>query len=347
MKYKVNELFHFYIHLLSRTSCLAIIYLYQLVFFAHYVDLIILGIFEGRKIYELIWQANRLKLKIIFKEFNRLGCTFFLYFCRMFQKTAFFSLIILVMALGSCKSTYQKLLKSTDQEAKYEAAIDYFEKKNYTKALELFDLLQAVFRGTSKGEEISYRMAYCYYNLEDYIVASYYFKKHAQTYPLSVRAEECLYMNAYCYFLDSPRYSLDQSNTLEALKELQAFIDLYPRSSRVAEANNLIDELRAKLEQKDYNIAILFYKMRDYMAAITSFQNLLKRFPDTERREEVLNYMTLAYFEFAERSIPEKRRERYESAIETYNNLLYQYPESKYLKSLEPVQAESRKKLSN
>jgi outer membrane protein assembly factor BamD len=124
-------------------------------------------------------------------------------------------------------------------------------------------------------------------------------------------------------------------------------MDTYPRSERIPEANKLIDDLRAKLELKDYNLAMLFYRMRDYMAAITSFQNLMKRFPDTERREEVYRYMILAYFEFAERSIPEKRRERYEAAIDTYNNLLYQYPESKYLKSLEAVQDRARQRLLN
>ncbi|MBU1008742.1 MAG: outer membrane protein assembly factor BamD [Bacteroidetes bacterium] len=265
----------------------------------------------------------------------------------MFQKTAIFSLIVLTLALGSCKSTYQKLLKSTDQDAKYEAAMDYYEKKDYVKALELFDLLQAVYRGTAKGEEVSYRSAYCYYNLKDFIVAGYYFKRHAQTYPLSERAEECMFMNAYCFYLDSPRYSLDQSNTNEAIKELQAFIDMYPRSTRVSEANQLVDNLRAKLEAKDYNIAILFYRMGDFMAAITSFENVLKRFPDTDRREEIYHYMTLAYYEFAEKSIPSKKRERYESAIEAYNNLLFQYPESKYLKDLATVQEKSRLKLAN
>lgn len=265
----------------------------------------------------------------------------------MFQKITFLSLVAILLLTASCKSTYQKLLKSTDQDAKYEAAMDYYDNKDYTRALELFDLLQAFYRGNAKGEEISYRMAYCYYHLEDYIVASYYFKRHSQTYPLSDKAEECMFMNAYCYYLDSPKYSLDQANTYEAIKELQAFVNMFPRSQRVPEANNLIDDLRAKLELKDYNLAMLFYRMRDYMAAITSFQNLLKKFPDTERREEVYRYMTLAYFEFAERSIPEKRRERYESAIESYNNLLYQYPDSQYVKTLADVQERARKKLTN
>ncbi len=264
----------------------------------------------------------------------------------MIKKLLIPVVIFLLFSISSC-SKYQKLLKSTDNEVKYETAMDLYEKKDYTRSLELFDLLQAAYRGTNKGEEISYRMAYCYYNLKDYTVASFYFKKHAQTYPTSARAEECMFMNAYCYYLDSPRPSLDQSNTYLAIKELQAFADQYPKSERVSESNKLIDDLRAKLEEKDYNIALLYFRMRDYQAAITSFQNLLKRFPDTDRGEEVFQNMVLANYEYAEKSIPEKQRERYEAAVESYNNLRFQYPESQYIKALEPIHEKARKKIVN
>lgn len=262
----------------------------------------------------------------------------------MLKRPVLFIGILSVFMLVSC-SKYQKMLKSTDNEKKYEIAMDYYERKDYNRALELFDLLQAAYRGTAKGEDISYYTAYCYYNLEDYTVATYYFKRYAQTYPLSNRAEECLFMNAYCYYLDSPRYSLDQSNTLSAITELQLFIDTYPKSMRVAEANRLIDDLREKLELKDYNISVMYYKMADYMAAITSFENLLKNYPDTDRQEEILHFMTMAYFEFAENSISQKKRERYEAAVDAYNNLLYLYPESSYISDLKSINEKARQRL--
>ncbi len=183
--------------------------------------------------------------------------------------------------------------------------------------------------------------------MKDYIVASFYFKRHVRTYPQSNEAEEAAYMAAYCYYLDSPRYSLDQTNTYEAIRELQAFIDAYSSSDKVEEANGLIDDLRKKLETKDLNIALMYYRMRDYMAAIKMFENVMKRFPDTERREEIFYYMTLSYFEFAEQSIPERRKERFESAIESYNNLLYQYPESEYLNELASVNEKARARIIN
>ncbi len=270
----------------------------------------------------------------------------FVYFCAMIKKMLFVGFILMSLVFASC-SKYNKLLKSTDNETKFEAAVDYFERDDYNRALELFDLLQAAYRGTAKGEDISYYTAYCYYNLKDYTVASYYFKRYVQSYPQYARAEECLFMSAYCYYLDSPRYSLDQTNTYLAINELQVFTDTYPKSERVAEANELIDNLRKKLELKDFNISIMYYRMRDYMAAITSFENLLKNYPDTERREEVLQYMALAYYEFAENSIPEKKRERYESAVEAYNNLLYLYPESEYLSDLKIIDSKARQRLES
>lgn len=91
----------------------------------------------------------------------------------------------------------------------------------------------------------------------------------------------------------------------------------------------------------------MYYRMRDYMAAIKMFENVMKRFPDTERREEIFYYMTLSYFEFAEQSIPERRKERFESAIESYNNLLYQYPESEYLNELASVNEKARARIIN
>ncbi len=260
--------------------------------------------------------------------------------------SAYLIIVILIGAMASC-SNYQKLLKSTDNDLKYEAAMDFYEKGDYARALQLFDLLQPFFRGTSRGELLSYRTAYAYYNMKDYIVASFYFKRHARTFPQSEHAEECLYMAAYCYYLDSPRYSLDQSNTYEAIRELQQFIDAYPASERVAKANELIDDLREKLEYKDFRIALLYYRMRDYMAAITSLENLLRKFPDTERREDIYYYMTLSYYEFAERSIQERRKERYESSIEAYNNLLFQFPESPYLKEVSQINERARARLVN
>jgi len=267
------------------------------------------------------------------------------YFCRMFRRLKFPVLVIgLLVVSFSCKN-YQKLLKSADNDTKFETGMDLYEKGDFNKALQFFDLLRAIYRGTEKGALLTYYTANCYYQTKNYTVAGYYYKQYTQMYPRSEHAQECLFLAAYCSYLNSPRPELDQSSTYQALSELQQFIDTYPRSKQVKYANSLMDNLRDKLETKAYKIGKLYYRMGDYQAAITSFENLLDNYPDSDYKEEVLYYITVAYYLYAEKSIFKKKTERYEKTVESYNNLVYFYPESKYLKEVKNINEEARKHL--
>jgi outer membrane protein assembly factor BamD len=165
-------------------------------------------------------------------------------------------------------------------------------------------------------------------------------------YPRGEKAEEAAFLSAYSNYLQSPRTSLDQTSTYMALSDMQTFIDMYPNSDKVPEANRLMDNLREKLETKSYNISKLYYRMEDYQAAITSFENLLDDYPDTDYQEEILYYITVAYYEYAEKSIFSKKQERYEMTIESYNNLMFLYPESEYLKDAGKVNDSAKEKLN-
>ena len=259
-------------------------------------------------------------------------------------------LLLAVLMLASC-GKQQKLLKSTDNEAKYAAAVNYYETNDYYRALQLFQQLINFYQGTEKAEKMQFYYAYCYYHQKDYVLASYYFKRFVDNYPRSVFAEEAMYMNAYCYFLDSPISSLDQTNTYTAIKELQLFINFYPNSDRVEEANKLIDQLRGKLQRKDLDIANLYLKMKLFEAAIYSYKNILKDYPDTEYKEDILFAILKSYYNYATYSISTKQAERYQSALDSYNELVFQFPDTKYLKAaknmnqdvLEHVEANSSK----
>ena len=255
---------------------------------------------------------------------------------------ALFGLVV----FSSCND-FNRMVKSTDNEMKYEVAMDFYDRGDYNHALQLFDLLQASFRNSPKGEAITFRTAQCYYNQADYEIASYYYNKFYQTYPFSKNAEKAAFMNAYCTYMTSPESGLDQTNTHNALKQLHGFIERFPNSDSLARANQLIQNLNDKLEEKDYNMCRLFYRMENYSAAITSFENMLKKYPNTTHREEILFDMAKTYYDYAENSVTEKQRERYESCIEQCNALSYLYPDSKYLRDTENIATKARKKLEN
>ncbi len=249
----------------------------------------------------------------------------------MIKKLIYLLFIVGLFQLSSC-SKYQKLLKGNDYAKKLEMGIKYYEKNDYYRALQMFDNVIAIYRGKVEAEKIHYYYAYCYYGQSDYLVASYHFKNFSKIFPNSKYTEECLYMSAYCKYLDSPSYSLDQTSTQEAIKELQLFINFYPKSERVAEANKLIDGLRLKLIEKAFEIAKLYYKTESYNAAQIAFTNILKDFPETAYREEIMFYIIKSNYYYAKNSINTKKQERYKTVIDAYAALLDTYPETKYKK---------------
>src|SRR6201996_4755256 len=240
-------------------------------------------------------------------------------------------LIVLILAVGSCKSKFEKLKASNDYAKKYREAIRLYNKREYSKALELFETLVQRYRGQSQAEDLYYYYAYCNYKLRDYTSARYHFKTFADTYPSSARAEECRFMSAYCYYLDSPIFSLDQDNTSKAIDALQLFINLYPKSERVAEASKLIQNLRDKLERKAYENAKLYLTIGDYQAAVMAFNNVLRDYPDTKYAEE-MDFLTIrAQYLYAEHSSELKQEDRFNLAINYEQQFADKYPSSKYM----------------
>lgn len=246
---------------------------------------------------------------------------------------------------GLTVGKYNKLVKYGSLEEKYQAAIKYFDKEDYSKAITLFEELMAVYKGTARGEEVHYYYAYCNYNLEDYLVAGYQFRNYVRVFPLGKHAEECAYMNAYCFYLNSPEYSLDQIDTKLAIKEFQSFVTRYPKSERIPECNKQIDVLRGKLERKSFENAMLYYNMSDYKAAITTFTNHNKDFPGNSHEEQFSYLIIKSYYLLALNSIESKKQERFKASIDSYVKFADAYPNSSYLKDAEMVYKSALKSL--
>jgi len=259
----------------------------------------------------------------------------------MIRKGNILLVIVIVLMSASC-SKFQKILNdNSDAGTKYTAAVEYYEKGDYYKALRLFEDLRSRFRGTPKDEQLNYYIAHCYYQEKDYVLGSHYFNKFAKDFPKSVNAEEAKYMSAFCYYKDSPRTSLDQNTTMEAIKEFQVFIDMYPNSNRIAECNELLDILRGKLERKDFDNAYLFYKIGDYQASVIALENVLDEYPETNKKEEILYTILKARYTYASKSIEYKQKERFELTKEAYEKLVKEFPESQYLKEAKSIYQKS------
>ena len=129
-----------------------------------------------------------------------------------------------------------------------------------------------------------------FYKRKKYLLAAYQYERFLKNYPRSEKAEEALFLKGECHFRESPKYSLDQNETYSALDELQEYIDRYPNGAHLRDANNMVLELLNKLQQKSFEIAKGYDKIRDYQAAIKSFDNFLIDNPGSTFREEAMYY---------------------------------------------------------
>ena len=262
------------------------------------------------------------------------------------KKTPFF-LIILVLTLFSC-SNYQKLLKSDDAELKYTKAVEYFDKGDFMRASTLFDAIATYYKGTDRSETVLNYMARSYMGQKDYFSASEYYKTYVKTYPKGKYVIESKYMIGYCYYLDSPDPRLDQTSTYSAIAAFQEFLDVYPESDKVPEANKLLEELTNKLAYKAYLNANLYYNLgnylgNNYLSAVISAQNALKKYPSTKYREELLMLILNSKYEQALQSVDEKKEERYRNTIDEYYNYINEFPNGKFRKQADRILNESKK----
>ena len=258
------------------------------------------------------------------------------------------SIVIFVfigLFLGSC-SKFRKIQKSVDWRVKYEAALDYYNDKDYYRAVVLLEEILPFVKTEKEGEAALFYYAYCYYHYKNqYLLASHYFKNFFQTYNRSEYAEEAYYMHAYCLYLDSPLFNLDQSSTKEAIATMQNFLNRYPSSEYSAKATEIIDEMQEKLELKAYETSKQYYRLSKFKSAVIAFENFERGYPDSEYIEEIRFLKIDAQYNLAKLSIYSKQKERYLKAIEFYEKFIDRYPESDFIKNAKNIYGDSQSEL--
>ncbi len=267
----------------------------------------------------------------------------------MFHKPStsrIFIILIITFLIASC-SKYEKLLKSDDFQAKYDFALEYYEDGDYVRAATLIEQILPVYRGTQRAAELSFLLANCYYHRKDYIMSSNGFDIFVREFPNSEYVEEAAYMRAYSNYLLSPRPSLDQTSTRRAIEQFTLFMTRYPESEKAGDAQKLIDEMRAKLLEKSYMSAKLYYDMNDYKASIIALKNSLEDFPETRHREDIMFMILKASFLLADNSVPERQLERFQSTLDEYYVFIEEFPNSQYINEAERFLQSSLRVLDN
>lgn len=254
------------------------------------------------------------------------------------------SLLLLVVLFSSC-SEYQKALKSEDIAVKYDVSSRMYEKGKYEKAIRLFEQIAPSYKGKPQAEKLFYMYSQSLYKTNQFYLAGYQFENFSSSYPKSEKQEEASFLGAKCYSKLSPVYSLDQTDTDKALEKLQNFIDTYPSSTYLTEANAIVKDLRFKIEKKAFENAKQYNTISDFKAAQIAFDNFISDFPGTTFKEDALYYKFDSAYQLAINSVPQKMEERLNNAKAAYNSLIKFSADSKHKAKADQMLAKIEKDL--
>lgn len=261
-------------------------------------------------------------------------------------RLAFYALILITLAT-SCKSEFERIRLSNDPQQILEKSYAFYENGEYLRAQTLFELILNQYRGTRDAEKLFFYYAYTHYHLRQYQLASHYFNNFANTFAYSEFREEADYMAAYSNYQLSPSFRLDQQPTLDAIEGMQEFVNRYPDSERVQEANDLIDEMRQKLEAKSFSQGKLYLDLQQYEAAITAFENTLEDFPETDRAAEIRFSIFKAAYLYAVNSIFDRREERFSDSLEKYESFQSRHAGSEFMKQAKNYKEDIQRQLKS
>ena len=272
-----------------------------------------------------------------------------------------FYILITLTFLTSC-SEYQKALKSEDIATKFKLGEELYNAGKFAKANRLFAQIVPNYRGKPQAEKLMYLYSNSFYQMKDYYVAGYQFERFASSYPSSEKLEEAAFLSAKSYYMLSPVYSKDQTETKNAIEKLQEFINLFPSSQYLEEANKLIQELDFKLEKKAFEIAKQYKEIapgytKDFNAAIKSFDNFLFDYPGSSLREDAMFYKLEAMYQQAINSVEYKntiqeglvylKKDRLENAKEYSNTFKKTFTNSKYIETVNEMTGTIEEELKN
>jgi outer membrane protein assembly factor BamD len=254
------------------------------------------------------------------------------------------SLLIIIVLLASCNE-YQKALKSEDPAVKLTMATKLYDAKKYNKAIRIFEQIASVYRGKPESENLYFMFSQSYYKTKQYYLSGYQFESFVSSFPKSEKAQEASFLGAKSYSMLSPVYSLDQTDTTKAIEKLQAFIDTYPNSTYLAEANTIVKTLNEKIERKVFENAKGYNTISDFKSALVALDNFIADYPGTPFKEEALFYKFDSAYKLGINSVPAKMEERLNVAKVSYANLIKFKADTKYKKQADEMFARVEKDL--
>lgn len=239
--------------------------------------------------------------------------------------------LVFLAALGLAGCSGAATRAPETAEEAYVRGSTAFEERKWERAAEAFRAALDFGRGSGVADDAQYYLARAYYEDGQYLLAGSEFTRFAELYPADPRAEDAEFERVRAYYRLSPPYQLDQTDTERAIEYIRLFAARHPESPRTAEAAALLDELREKLAQKDFEAGRLYERRELFEAAVLTYEGVLEEYPTSTYADDALLGALRAQVLYAQASIRQRQGARYGEALALYDRLVQLFPASPLL----------------
>jgi outer membrane protein assembly factor BamD len=158
-------------------------------------------------------------------------------------------------------------------------------------------------------------------NSASYVYAQNEYREFLAFYPTNPRADYAQMQLAMVHFNQMLSPQRDQTETREAIKEFQVFLDRYPKSPLITQVRQRLREAKDRLADADMIVANFYLSIRGYSSAEPRYRHVLETDPEYSRKDSL-------YFHLAETL---EKSNRKAEALPLYERLLSEFEKSEFL----------------
>jgi outer membrane protein assembly factor BamD len=222
-----------------------------------------------------------------------------------------FAALLLVAAISSCGSGSDQLTKTAalaPTDTLFAEGKRAYDKEDWLEAMRIFEEVRVQAPSSELAPQSTYFEAMARFRQEMFSSAAVDFRAVRRNYPGTPLASRAQYMVGESYFQLAPRPELDQSYTILALGEYQAFLRDYPTAAvpLLDSAKSRILEIRSKLAQKYFLAALLYDKLEDSKSALVYYGRVLDQYYDMPQAAE--SEVRIAEINFDRKKLDETRK---------------------------------------
>ena len=241
-----------------------------------------------------------------------------------------FSLLIFIALFALSCGSKTKPQDLNDEEL-YNAAMEQlqgggggfpwvFTGKNYDEIFKLLKEVQLRYTYSPYATLAELRTADTYFDRGEYETAALEYEEFLKRHPGHKEAAYATYRLGLSFYKEVRSPDRDPTFTREALKWFTLFVEEYPTSPLVPDAEQRIQKCHDRLAKREIIIGNFYNKRKNYKAAANRYVVVVNEYPNSNKFQEAMYLLGRAY----------AKSDQYELARATLSTLVEQFPDDKY-----------------